>query len=86
MIKEIKEMNRSFFNTTLLIAGMSVIASCGDKKPEATNPANIPVPVNTYELHAEKAVYYDMYPGTVVALNQVDLRAQTEGYVTGIFF
>ncbi len=86
MIKEIKEMNRSFFNTTLLIAGMSVIASCGDKKTEATNPANIPVPVNTYELHAEKAVYYDMYPGTVVALNQVDLRAQTEGYVTGIFF
>ncbi|WP_161499370.1 efflux RND transporter periplasmic adaptor subunit [Flavipsychrobacter stenotrophus] len=86
MIKEIKKMNRSVLHTTIFIAGMAALAACGEKKADVPNPANIPVPVNIYEVHAEKAVYYDMYPGTVVALNQVDLRSQTEGYVTGIFF
>lgn len=86
MIKEIKKMNRSVLHTTIFIAGMAALAACGEKKADAPNPANIPVPVNIYEVHAEKAVYYDMYPGNVVALNQVDLRSQTEGYVTGIFF
>lgn len=32
------------------------------------------------------AIYYDKYPATVVALNQVELRAQVSGYITGIFF
>ena len=33
-----------------------------------------------------EATYYDEYPGTVVALNQTELRAQVTGYVTGIYF
>ena len=31
-------------------------------------------------------MYYDEYPSTVAALNQVDLRAQVTGYITGIYF
>ena len=32
------------------------------------------------------AVYYDEYPATVTPLNQVDLRPQVSGYITGIHF
>ena len=72
-------MNTSILQIGIIAAGAFIFASCGDKKPDAPNPATIPVPVNLYEARAEKAVYYDLYPGTVVALNQI-------GYVTGIFF
>ena len=70
-----------------MVAACCIIGpGCGSKKPDVPNPANVPVPVNVYELHPQKAVYYDLYPGTVVAMQQVDIRAQVEGYVTGIFF
>jgi len=32
------------------------------------------------------ATYFDEFPGTVTALNQVDVRPQVSGYITGIFF
>jgi len=81
-------MNRNtiLFNVSLLAAATVLWSSCGDKKPEGGNPANAEVPVNVYELHPEHALYYDVYPGTVNAMMQVDLRPQVEGYITGIFF
>lgn len=79
-------MNKSFLIAGAVAAVTAILTSCGDKKAEAPNPASQPVPVNIYVVTPEKATYYDMYPGTVVAMNQVDIRAQTEGYVTGIFF
>ena len=62
-----------------------MVAGCGGA-PKQGAPANAPVPVNTYLAHRGKAVYYDKFPGTVTAFQQVDLRAEAEGYVTGIFF
>lgn len=79
-------MNKRVLNSVIFIAGTLAIAACGDKKTAAPNPATQPVPVNTYMVQAEKPTYYDLYPATVVPMNQVDVRAQTEGYVTGIFF
>jgi membrane fusion protein (multidrug efflux system) len=32
------------------------------------------------------AVYYDEYPATVTALNQVELRPQVSGFITGVHF
>jgi membrane fusion protein (multidrug efflux system) len=32
------------------------------------------------------ALYYNEYPATVNALNQVDIHAQVSGYITGIYF
>ena len=78
-------MNKLLLVPVVAMAAIT-IASCGDKKAEAPNPALMPVPVNTYVVAPEKAMYYDMFPATVVPMNQVDLRAQTEGYVTAIFF
>ncbi len=78
-------MNR-FVLSCIIITGSLFAGSCGDKKPDAPNPATIPVPVNLYELHPETAIYFDQYPGTVVPLMQVDLKSQIEGYVTAIHF
>jgi RND family efflux transporter MFP subunit len=62
-----------------------ILVSCGGKKKkEKQKPP--PAAVNVYRVKKESAVYYDEYPATVAALNQVDLRAQVTGYITGIFF
>lgn len=45
-----------------------------------------PTPVNVTDAKVAKAVYYDKYQGTVVALNTVELRSQVAGFITGIFF
>ncbi len=53
--------------------------------PKQSRPVP-PVPVNTYIVKPKKVLYYDEYPANIVALNQVDLRPQVQGYITGIFF
>lgn len=45
-----------------------------------------PAPVNLYTVSLKPAVYYDEYPGNIVALSQVELRTQVQGYITGIYF
>lgn len=44
------------------------------------------VPVATHEVSLADAVYYDELPATVKALNEVELRPQVNGYITGIHF
>jgi membrane fusion protein (multidrug efflux system) len=45
-----------------------------------------PVPVNVFDVKSQETTYYDFYPATTVALNQVEVRSELNGYVTGIFF
>jgi RND family efflux transporter MFP subunit len=45
-----------------------------------------PVPVVEYTVVPQKVIYYDSYPGTVMALNEVDIRSQVSGFITGIYF
>lgn len=45
-----------------------------------------PVKVVLAPVTATQAVYYDEYPAIVTPLNQVDLRPQVTGYITGIHF
>ena len=68
-----------------LIALVTMLgASCGNKTPQSTVvPAT---PVNVVEAQKADATYYDNYQGTVVALNNVELRSQVGGFITGIFF
>ena len=79
-------MNRSLLKIITITAVSIILYSCGGTKQAAPNPANMPVPVNVFEAHAEKATYFDKFPGTVTALMQVDIHPEVEGYVTGIFF
>jgi len=82
-------MNRSLLKIGAILISSTTLLSCGSKKdaaPGAANPANAMVPVNLDTIHPQHVLYYDQYPGTVVALMQVDIRPVVEGYVTGIFF
>ncbi len=54
------------------------------KKKQA--PASTVVPVNLYTVKAQPVLYYDKYPSTTTALSQVNLLAQVQGAITGIFF
>src|SRR5438477_4144422 len=76
-----KEMKLLFYLSLAII-----LASCdpGKKDEQAKTPPAIAVSAEV--VRKQKAVYYDEYPATVAALNQVDLRAQVTGYITGIFF
>lgn len=59
-----------------------LIAGCGHKPI----PPTPPVPVNLLTIKAQNVYYYDKYPANTVALSQVDLRPQVQGYITGILF
>lgn len=56
------------------------------KQPAKQNAALPPTAVNVVAAEKASAIYYDQYPGTVIALNSVELRSQVAGYLTGIFF
>src|SRR5580692_11297854 len=69
----------SIINYSLLIL---LVFSCQEKK----TPPTPPTPVNLYTVKSQKVLYYDEYPATTVALSQVDIRPEVQGYITGIFF
>lgn len=71
----------------LLIGATSLfyLASCKGPGQKAAMVIP-PTPVSVVPAVTGSAIYYDKYPATVVALNQVELRAQVSGYITGIFF
>jgi len=79
-------MNNTF-SWALVISGAAwLLSSCNDDKANTQPVAPPPVPVSVYTVTSGKASYYDQYPATVTALNQVDLRPQVNGYLTGIYF
>jgi RND family efflux transporter MFP subunit len=73
-------MNRVFFNITFI--GCLVFCSCKQESP----PPPPPVPVNLFTVKAQPVTYYDRYTATTVALSQVNLLPEVQGYITGIFF
>lgn len=69
----------------VIMVSVLLLSACGNKQqPQQGPPPAIPVTVD--EAKSTDAVYYDEYPGTLVALNQTELRAQVTGYITGIYF
>jgi RND family efflux transporter MFP subunit len=79
-------MKRSLAIIVSIITGTLLLFACGGGKNEKANPANAPVPVNLFTVYPRQVTYFDQYPGTIVALMQVDIRSEAEGFVTGIFF
>jgi len=69
----------------IAIMGSALFAACGDKQA-AQQKAPPPTSVAVYAAQEGNAVYYDDFPATVTPLNQVDIRPQVTGYITGIFF
>jgi membrane fusion protein (multidrug efflux system) len=79
-------MNKQLSWALLFSGAAWMLSSCNDDKASTQPAAPPPVPVSVYTVTSGKAVYYDQYPATLAALNQVDLRPQVNGYLTGIFF
>ncbi len=77
-------MKNKIYLTGILTALTMLLASCGgNKKGFQKFP---PVQVTSYTVTEERAPYYDEYPATVVALNQVEIRPEVSGYLTNIYF
>ena len=70
----------------IMISSAVVVTVSACKKNPASNAAGDPVPVNVALVRKERLAYYDRYPGTVVSLNEVELRSEVGGFVTGIYF
>ena len=79
-------MKNRTFPLSIVFSCMVILISCGDRKNDDKQKPPPPQPVNVDVVKKESAVYYDEYPSTTTALNQVDLRAQVTGYITGIYF
>lgn len=77
-------MKHTLPNSVALVF-LLAIAACGSKQGQQQGPPP-PVAVTLDTVESTEAPYYDEYPGTVVALNQTEIRAQVTGYVTGIYF
>src|SRR5579864_5391905 len=73
-------MNYKSFIFLFILTGL---ISCGSQPPPPPPP---PVSVNVYTVKSGSAQYYVSYPATVTAVNQVEVRPQVSGYITGIFF
>jgi membrane fusion protein, multidrug efflux system len=69
----------------LSVALVAVAVSC---KNNSTPPPAAPPPAKVVveAVRSGEAVYHEEYPATVTPLNQVDLRPQVSGFVTGIHF
>lgn len=77
-------------NTTniaaILLIGASLMAACGNKQQQQNRAAGPQaIPVSTAPVTEEIVVGTENYPGTVVPLNETELRAEVSGYITGIF-
>lgn len=74
------------FLSNHILAGLIFIATaCGNNNQQGVQgPPAIPVEVQTVK--RSQAVYYDEYPAIISALQEVELRAQVNGYITAIHF
>ncbi|MBG6235989.1 membrane fusion protein (multidrug efflux system) [Pedobacter sp. CAN_A7] len=78
-------MNFNRIQSGLFILGTVILASCGNSDQTAQQAAPPPTPVTTYTVSEENVTIVDTYPGQVVPLNEVELRAQVGGYITAIY-
>lgn len=79
-------MGNTILKQSLFAGSVLLFTACGGPKTPEQPKAPPPASVQVYEVKSESAVYYDNYPGTITPLNQVDLKAQVTGYITGIYF
>ena len=69
----------------LIIIGAVVLASCGNAS-QGGRPAPGPIAVTAVKVQPQSKQFFNEYPAVVKALQEVDLRSQVSGYITGIHF
>ena len=79
-------MKLNYKNIFSILTVSLVLISCGDSnKPKQQGPPPA-VPVTVTNVESTNAVYYDQFPATINALDQINLTSQVTGYITGIYF
>lgn len=63
-----------------------IFSSCGNKQSQNQQGPPPAVPITIATVANTNAVYYDTYPGTVTALDEISITAQVSGYITDINF
>jgi membrane fusion protein (multidrug efflux system) len=76
------KLNYIFF----VFAGIFLLPSCGNRQAQQQQGPPPAVPVTVAEVTSTDAVYYDEFPGTITALNEIKLTSQVSGYVTDVNF
>jgi membrane fusion protein (multidrug efflux system) len=71
---------------SLLFLALAVQLQSCSKSKRQSQFGNTPVAVSEFIVQPQRVIYYDNYPGTVQALNEVELHSQVAGFITGIFF
>jgi RND family efflux transporter MFP subunit len=79
-------MKQYFRSSNLATVVVAALLSACDGNKGFEQAARPPIPVTAYQVISDNAVYYDEYPATVTALNQVDIRPEVSGYISGIYF
>ena len=77
---------RSLYSILALAFLTLVFFSCSKKNDQQATQAPPAVSVTVEEVRVTDAAYHDEYPGTVVALDVVELRPQVSGFITGVHF
>jgi membrane fusion protein (multidrug efflux system) len=75
-------MRQIIFLSAALITVATACKNESAPPPAAAPPAKVVLEA----VKSGDAVYHDEYPATVVPLNQVELRPQVSGFITGIHF
>lgn len=76
-------MRRIIYRLPVLFLVLLISCSSGKKRKDKADPG---VPVNTTVVKKQQLTYYDTYPATIVALKEVELRAEVGGSITWISF
>jgi membrane fusion protein, multidrug efflux system len=69
----------------IIIAVIVLLAGCGGKQ-QAVPAGPPPVQITVFDVKTVPATYYDDYPAVLRSINEVELRPQVNGYITGIHF
>lgn len=75
---------RSILYTAFI--GSILLGACGQQQQQAGPMVPAAVNVTLEAVKPGNPLYFDEFPATLTALNQVELRAQVSGFVTGIHF
>ncbi len=76
---------RKIYHTSLILAIISfAFVACKKGNQAGGKPQNAPVNVKVDTVASRVVSYFDEYPANIIALNEVELRAQVNGYVTDI--
>ena len=79
-------MNIKIAGIFSMVTIAAFFSSCGNKDAKTPQQAAPPpIAVSIHEVSSETVRGLDRYPGTIVPLVEVELRAEVNGYITGIF-